>query len=1059
MSKKEMLELAKALGVHIPKVDKLNKEELEALLKDQGGLPQDNNHTFFKPKKDITRSTTKEVKMKYDPEQELRRLMELEKVASSDDLLGAGEVSVPVGNTIIAHRVRNPSEMVELVTENALYKHLIVEEKWIKPEGGGKKRLIHKLVGLGDYDYPPVFPVNSPMFQKIVDGDMKVCIVSQRDQRNKLRKGQKGRIFEIFQGAAASAGYICIQPDYKRTELRIYYQTPEKLASFFNVTVEKIFASLDKLHKWVKLVDSPTKITVDDGRMVRFLYHEEPNNEYGKPVKDGSGYWNGQVQILKEDRVMWHGFSQFMQIRSHKESGILAKCNLCANKKLFRREAKRMQDLYNVRPTQYEMILNQHAIKFDGIGLEAGKIYEVELGKLLRIINARLKMGTSTLGAQLVAASSMPAMRNILEEHGILEAASRIKALAKGLPFAWIDLAKGYRKIDTNKFLELALCVKRKWGWRIPKLYNVHNRNLSFLESEWRSSISSVLVNTRSAYTYTDDRCDEAVKAWKEKTGEVVSFCILDKATEPNEGGFVASIKYPLHSAPCICSHKVLREDIFDDESPFVRGPEGGLGLSTLYERSVHGLDDDGDKVALFITDEYIPPTIDFSMAEEEEKTEKVVITSIEEATEYIKEMAKVAAAETVGIGQKDLAVRYALTYLHLHNVELTAEMSSLIGAMREGNIKGGVKGDKKGIKGPEMNTIESLEKGTLVEDTINWMSDISGVEIPQLSKHGELNKDNLAEVTHALVVKGAKCVSNKHSDKFLFRMLDLLPAYMAHKGDKTNVPWHNAFEILSEGIKPEYLAFDKGDHALLQVQYKESWNTIKASFAQWGPEELGYPFDLDMVVGFAEWLRAFYRNNRDSILADYRGIVDRETREILVVGDWDSEVRMRKFQRLNRAIRFILNGLQPHEKDLSSLKHPTVPDGIINRCLWFKEKSRESIAYLKFANIYIGSIDINARGKTGNSGELTRLFPAEAFVAARELYYDSTNRGKKEDRNPFLDLTRTLASEFDSQWMERTQKWLEKNPYGEEYVYPENDYEGFEEEEIIQEYLEDEED
>jgi hypothetical protein len=250
----------------------------------------------------------------------------------------------------------------------------------------------------------------------------------------------------------------------------------------------------------------------------------------------------------------------------------------------------------------------------------------------------------------------------------------------------------------------------------------------------------------------------------------------------------------------------------------------------------------------------------------------------------------------------------------------------------------------------------------------------------------------------------------------------------------------------LASGIKKEYLEFELNDHKIIQGMYVSAWNMIKASFTKFGPE-LGYSFDLEMTCGYAEWLRSFYAANRASILNDYRGINDRETGEILLVGDWDVERRARRFQRLNRVIRFLLHGLKPHQADLDSISYKEIPAGILSRSEWFGQKNKDTNMYLQCMVTYIGAIDINAKGKTGNSGELTRLFPAVPFVNAIQLYWEHCAAGKEV--NPYLSVAKDRAVEFDAHWMDRAMKWLEKNPYGDEFVYPENDYEGFEEAEI----------
>lgn len=1068
-----------------------------------------------------------------DPMAEIKRLLALQEagdlvtedssvsreIISSEELELSGAPSVPVGNNIVGYPVANASKMESL--PDSPYKYMEMTFVWKRDPETKKSKKVWLLNALRDYEYGPLFPINSPMYNHIKNGDIKVCVISNRDQDNKLKRGMKYAAFKMFSEGVQELGYICVCPDFKRTEIRIYYGTPEMLAAFFNITIEKLYKSLDKLHKWMKLVDSPSKITVEDDRDVRFIYHDQAPNEYGSDKKDGLGWYNGDINIIakRTQRNLWYGFAQFAQMRSYKDIGILAKCNLCANKKRFRIEAKHIKEAYGVSPNQYDLILNQHAVKFDNIGLVPGQIYTVPLNKMIRIVNMRLKMGSSTLGAQEVAAESMAAMRFINEEHGLLDHAHRIKAIAKGLPYAVLDAAKGYEKLDTNQFLQLGMLINRKYGWRMPKLYNIHNQRMSMLETEWRRTISSVSVNTRSAYCYTDDLCDKAMVEWHDKYGEWVSFAAIDKHMEYNSKGEVITIKYPLHSAPCIASHKVLRKDIFNPESPVVWGVEGGIGFSTLYMRTVHGLDEDGDKVAIFRSEATIPVKINIpkvskkinanlgdlfgvDMIDKLPDASKpvVAVMTFEESCQYIRDMAEDAAAETAGIGGKDLAVRYALTWLHLNGVELTSEMSSLIGSMREGNIKGGVKG-AEGLKGIEVDagidTKTSMAAGTLAQDTVNWMSKISDAQIPQLSGHGELNPDNLAEIVHALAVKGAKCTSNKHSDKFLYRMLTLLPAYMAHPGNKDNVPWHNAYTIMADGIKPEYLEFDLNDHIILQARYKAVWDFSINSFKHWGAwdnaelikKELGYSFDLEHVQGFADWMRNYYQVNRNSILDDFRGVRDRETGETLRPGDWDSERRGRRFQRLNRAIRFMLHGMRPHDADVASLPYPVIPEPIKNRYTWLGSNNDDTLGFLKFANAYIGSVDINGRGKQGNSGELCRLFPAMAQTRVAQMYYFNTTVGKKEEVNPFLvpvrfevtydcplrqdnrytvELTANgklflskpclmeeLSVKFDMEWMERALLWLEKNPYGDEFVYPENDYEGYEEDSIVEEYSE----
>lgn len=947
----------------------------------------------------------------------------------------------------------NPGFM-QAVKFTGIYKHLVWDKSWITVDG--KRKMVKTFAGLKDYeDVVAPLPVHSPLKQFIDAGELRYCRIAQLDQLGKFYKREKASAFRCFAQQAAGAGYLCIQPDWKDSELQIFYETPEKLAAFFNISLEKLYKSLGKLHKWLKLVKTPTKLTIQEDTEIRVLYINEENNQYGKPRYDGDIVIKYDLMAFKAGGArLWEGFSSMMQMRSYKSTGLLLKGLAIFNEAHFNRRARVLQEKYNYSPKRFDMIINQHSVKFDGIGLEDGKIYTFKASELFRFVGLRARAGSSRYGAQLVAMSDMNIASGILKEHGLMESALLIKALAKGMPYAWIHIAHDYRKVDTNKFLELAFCINRpQYGWRMAKMATLHNRNMSFLESEWRKRISSVQVNFESAYAYTDERCDDAIKAWFDKTGEYKSFAVLPVGTtedELNDKGEIASIKYPLHSAPCVCSHTALREDIFNPESKLIGGLYGGLGLPTLYQRSVMGLDTDGDKLAKFKTAFSVIPEFDLTQALVEEKVEVAPITTLAQAVEETITLAHGAAADTLAIGTIDLTIRYCFMWSHLNGVAITPQISAAVGALREGGIKGGVKGDTKGIaaSSTQLDIPASLEAGTLSQDILTWFSALVGRQVDPMSDFGEVNKENLAEIAHYLAVKGAGCKERGHGDKFLHRMQTLLPAYMAHAGDKSNNPWHDAMVLLSEGIKPEYLTAEKMDCRIIQNQYTATWKLIQASFRTYGKEGLDYEFDLEQVMNFANWINQYYKRNSRGIQSAFRGEKDRETGEMLVAGDFDAERKTRRFIKLLRVIRFLLNGLVPHPADIEQLPSGAIPEGIASRCLTFGDKNRQTMAYLKFAHIYIGTTEFNVAGTEGNSGGMAWNFPASVVYEARAMYYDSTTEGKKEVRNPFLGMAEELAVEFDNMWLKRAQDWVAKNPYANEFIYPEMDEDGFEEDE-----------
>lgn len=1035
----------------------------------------------------------------YNPSDELKRLiLESEGKTSEATAVASEEVSVITG-----YRISNPSEVSE-VLDTGFLKKCKTKVTWgdKDPETGKRKKVI-SLESLVDVDTEEKATLanSSPLMPYVNNGELRLARVLQVDENNKPWKGHKFEIYEKFARDLIPHGYIAVRPNTKDTELQIFYETPEKLAEFFGISVERLYGNIDKIHKWLALIKTPTKVSVSDQQPLNVFYHEEENNENNAVRYDGDIFVKQGLKVFKpsSDKTLWDGFCALAQARSRHQARIILKGLYRFGKNNgFNRKAAELEKKYGTSLAGVDMIVNQHALKFDAYGMKHGNTYTFPAADLIRIIGMRFKAGTSTLGGQLPAMKDMKVAKGIMHEHGIMQNALLLNALAKGLPYPNIMVAGGYEKLDTNKFLDLAYMLHDGTQYRLSKCKSDHNRHMSILEAEYRKGISSIKVNTLSAYVYTDDRCDEAMKRWHEKTGEWVSFAIMNQEMDTNDRGEITTIKYPMHSAPCVASHKVLRVDIFDDKSPIVIGIDGGIGLSTLYQRSVFGLDCDGDKLAVLVTQEYVTPYINLSKVVDESKGEKPVINNINDAVEYSILLSKNAFGNTLAIGYVDLIVRYILTWCHLNNVTLSDEFMFDIANLREGGIKGGIKTDLKGIGQDDIDVVASLEAGTLTKDILNWASKKLNVAIPAPLGFREFDENNLAEIVHNLVIRGGGAGTKSHSDIFLYRMLKLLPAYMKHQGNKSNNPWHEVFETLSEGVKPEYLEFTKNDGLTLQKQYTAVWNYIKSSFATYG-EELGYSFDIEAIQNFSKWLSDWYRYNSRQILSDYRGYVDPVTYTTLKQGDWDNDRKKRRYQRLARATKFMLNGLKPHDVDLADIPNGEIPTPVLMRCLSFADKNKDTMGYLKFAHICIATTEFHNKGADGGSGGVARMFPAEVQIAAREMYYELTVQGKMEPKNPFLvpvsfkitsrnakflksygkeesvskwtieeidgelyaskpSLVRELAIRYDEEWFVRAQKWLEKNPYQYDSSYEFEDNETDEEWIASQETVDEEE-